>query len=243
MRGVRRRRDALQERLRNDRPEPRDDFVLGLAWRIEKERQPPEVRVAVEDDLRRFWGQPDELEGLLLDSRAEPSAEFVQSITKRARRRRRPLAARTALAAGLTTIVFGLLGAFGGLGYAKKAVEQAIGTGKPAAHEANGNGRPANQERSGNGNADTGGASVATGAPTQKAGGEAERAAKESVPADAPAPSQYVYAGKVTICHRTHSRKNPFVLITVSRHALPAHKAHGDSFPGPGGTCPGSPIP
>jgi hypothetical protein len=51
------------------------------------------------------------------------------------------------------------------------------------------------------------------------------------------------YAGKTTICHRTHSAKNPFVLITVSNNALPAHKAHGDTLPGPGGTCPGPPIP
>src|SRR5262249_29447849 len=34
---------------------------------------------------------------------------------------------------------------------------------------------------------------------------------------------------KVTICHHTHSRKNPFVTITVSVHALPAHLGHGDT--------------
>jgi hypothetical protein len=34
---------------------------------------------------------------------------------------------------------------------------------------------------------------------------------------------------KVTICHHTHSQKNPFVTITVSEHALPAHLRHGDT--------------
>ena len=34
---------------------------------------------------------------------------------------------------------------------------------------------------------------------------------------------------KVTICHHTHSQKNPFVTITVSVHALPAHLRHGDT--------------
>jgi hypothetical protein len=55
--------------------------------------------------------------------------------------------------------------------------------------------------------------------------------------------AQDQYVGKTTICHRTGSAKNPFVLITVSNNALPAHKAHGDTLAGPGGTCPGPPIP
>src|SRR5207237_569566 len=51
------------------------------------------------------------------------------------------------------------------------------------------------------------------------------------------------YKHKTTICHRTGSSKNPWVIITVSDNALPAHKAHGDTLVGPGGTCPGPPIP
>src|SRR5829696_8232619 len=41
------------------------------------------------------------------------------------------------------------------------------------------------------------------------------------------------YADKVTICHHTHSQKHPFVTITVSRNALPAHLRHGDMI----GSC------
>jgi hypothetical protein len=34
---------------------------------------------------------------------------------------------------------------------------------------------------------------------------------------------------KVTICHHTHSKKNPFVTIRVSQNALKAHLRHGDT--------------
>jgi hypothetical protein len=47
-----------------------------------------------------------------------------------------------------------------------------------------------------------------------------------------PYPYQYQY--KVTICHHTHSPKNPTVTIVVDSHALPAHLKHGDTL----GPCP-----
>ena len=51
-------------------------------------------------------------------------------------------------------------------------------------------------------------------------------------PVQSAAADQYV--GKVTICHHTGSKKHPFVTITISRNALDAHLAHGDTI----GPCP-----
>lgn len=38
------------------------------------------------------------------------------------------------------------------------------------------------------------------------------------------------YPKKVTICHRTKSKKNPYRTIRVSRSALKAHLRHGDGI-------------
>jgi hypothetical protein len=48
-------------------------------------------------------------------------------------------------------------------------------------------------------------------------------------PAGTPAATDQ-YPKKVTICHHTHSKKNPFVTIRVSRNALKAHLRHGDTI-------------
>ena len=42
---------------------------------------------------------------------------------------------------------------------------------------------------------------------------------------------------KVTICHRTGSKKKPYRKITVSKNALKAHLRHGDILAG-AGACP-----
>jgi hypothetical protein len=55
-------------------------------------------------------------------------------------------------------------------------------------------------------------------------------------PSGTPAASDQ-YPKKVTICHRTHSKKHPFVTIRVSRNALKAHLRHGDTI-GPCSTAP-----
>jgi ribosomal protein S14 len=44
------------------------------------------------------------------------------------------------------------------------------------------------------------------------------------------------YEKKVTICHRTGSKKNPFRTIRVSRNAVRAHLRHGDAL-GPCGSA------
>lgn len=36
---------------------------------------------------------------------------------------------------------------------------------------------------------------------------------------------------RVQLCHRTHSRKHPWHLITVSNRAVKAHLRHGDTLP------------
>jgi hypothetical protein len=46
---------------------------------------------------------------------------------------------------------------------------------------------------------------------------------------------------KVTICHKTGSKTNPWVKIKVSKNALPAHIRHGDMPVGPNGDCPKTP--
>ena len=49
---------------------------------------------------------------------------------------------------------------------------------------------------------------------------------------------------KVTICQRTGSAKNPYVEITISRNALPAHEKKGDFLATPGCQPPaGTPQP
>jgi hypothetical protein len=55
--------------------------------------------------------------------------------------------------------------------------------------------------------------------------------------------SSHAKAGKITICHRTGSEKNPFVQITVSTNAWHAHQRHGDLNPVPAGGCPSGPQP
>jgi hypothetical protein len=51
-----------------------------------------------------------------------------------------------------------------------------------------------------------------------------------AVPSRDPPAAASQYVEKVTICHHTHSQKHPFVTITVSGNALPAHQRHGDTI-------------
>jgi hypothetical protein len=70
-------------------------------------------------------------------------------------------------------------------------------------------------------------------------GGAIANAAEELVsPSGSSAVEQQYPPGKTTICHRTHSKKHPYVMITVSNRSLPAHRKHGDIIPAPSGGCP-----
>ena len=47
--------------------------------------------------------------------------------------------------------------------------------------------------------------------------------------------------GKITICHATSSKKNPYNEITIDTNGLNGHGDHeGDIIPAPAGGCPGS---
>ena len=46
------------------------------------------------------------------------------------------------------------------------------------------------------------------------------------------------YPKKVTLCHRTHSKKHRWVKIRVSRHAVKAHLRHGDFVVDANHPCP-----
>ncbi|HET7142735.1 MAG TPA: hypothetical protein VFI68_01840, partial [Anaerolineales bacterium] len=60
--------------------------------------------------------------------------------------------------------------------------------------------------------------------------------AEEGCPA-----SPAVTSGKITICHATSSKKNPYNLITISVNGLSGHNKHQDDIiPAPAGGCPGT---
>jgi hypothetical protein len=79
--------------------------------------------------------------------------------------------------------------------------------------------------------APAGGCPRSTAVTTGTAAASSPTAAATSTPAG-------TAQAKVTICHHTGSASNPYVQITVSQDAIPAHQAHGDIIPAPAGGCP-----
>jgi hypothetical protein len=57
------------------------------------------------------------------------------------------------------------------------------------------------------------------------------------------APTTRTESKKVRLCHRTGSRSHPWVLVSISRNAVPAHTRHGDRPPAANGTCAVTPPP
>ncbi len=65
--------------------------------------------------------------------------------------------------------------------------------------------------------------------------------AKGHAKTQAPKVNTHAKAGKTTICHATGSATNPYVTITISNNALPAHRRHQDGrdiIPAPVTGCP-----
>jgi hypothetical protein len=78
-----------------------------------------------------------------------------------------------------------------------------------------------------------GAAAVATAAALASAGLAGLRAL------DLGSAAAHQYPGKkVKVCHRTHSKKHPWVKIRVSRRALKAHLRHGDFVVDANHPCP-----
>lgn len=70
-------------------------------------------------------------------------------------------------------------------------------------------------------------------------GGVAPGTARQELDSNGTQRASLSAQAKVTICHETESTQNPFVVITVSQSALPAHIPHhdGDHFYNGGQCC------
>jgi hypothetical protein len=201
--------------------------------------------------VRPLWKSEDELETRLRVSRRKPPAEYVSSIVNRLDEPRRAPRRRITLAVALTAAAVSVFGAFGGLSYAARAVRIAPVLSNPSPEKKVFPEKALVQQAA---KKETQAAvqatqAAVTGTQSQiqasvKTNGK--RAASSSIFSSlAKSPAADQYGGKTTICHRTGSKKNPFVVITVSNNALPAHKSHGDTLVNPNSppACPGPPIP
>jgi hypothetical protein len=172
--------------------------------------------------VKPLWRFEDELESRLRASRRKPKGDYVSAIVGRLHEPRRAARRRVALAVALTAVGASIFGAFGGLGYAARAINIAPVTSnsKPATPSKD-KPKPDNSK--------------------DKSKGNDKNNANSNSPGG---PSHDQYKGKTTICHHTGSQSNPWVVITVSDNALPAHERHGDTLVNSSAPfCPGPAIP
>jgi hypothetical protein len=217
--------------------------------------------------VRRFWKR-DEIDSLLREHRPTAEPTLMRSVVRKIEQAPRVHTRRVALAGVATAVALIGFGAVGGLGYAAHAVSSAaVAVSGSSSAEApalslkssaptqsatpskdkpkdgkdnNDNGNNGNNGNNDNGNnGDNGKDNNDNGEDNNDNGNNGE---DENESEDTQSSSDDQYGGKTTICHHTSSKKNPWVLITVSNNALPAHKKHGDTLPSDG-NCPGPPIP
>jgi hypothetical protein len=134
------------------------------------------------------------------------------------------------------------------LGVVALAVPSAFADKAGVPHEgSNGQGRPADQTQT-TAQAQTQGKALAKGHAKTHVKVQGKALAKGHAKTQSQSQTQaaakvntHAKAGKTTICHATGSTTNPYVTITISNNAVPAHQRHQDGrdiIPAPAEGCP-----
>ena len=232
----------LERRLRRDRPQPRDEFVSDLARRVtfERPRRPTGWRVALAGGLT----------ALLVVAFASTGG-----ISYAAKSVHSGATAVTDLVAGPSNNSHTNKGNKGENGNGNGNANANENANKNASANANGNGTgppsgdgnngcPPSTHWDGDSCEPNGGGGGNCGQNQGNGqGGNDNGFGHEPDCENGSGDDQY--NEKVLICHSTSSGTNPWVVISVSSSAIPAHKGHGDTLvnPNPPPDCPGPAIP